>query len=124
MEWVVLGLAAALPVLLGAAFRLGRVLPRPSAQRSLLSPVTQQHLHLFQGGRLTMKYVDRNVTVPPNARIITSGLTQRVPKGLLVGVAVGARKNEQDDAQDIAVVPLANFDALESVTIILNPEQR
>jgi cell shape-determining protein MreC len=71
-----------------------------------------------------MKYVDRNVTVPPNARIITSGLTQRVPKGLLVGVAVGARKNEQDDAQDIEVVPLANFDALESVTIILNPEQR
>ena len=77
-----------------------------------------------KGGRLTMKYVDRNVTVPPNARIITSGLTQRVPKGLLVGVAVGARKNEQDDAQDIEVVPLANFDALESVTIILNPEQR
>src|SRR3954466_13810216 len=53
MEWVVLGFAALLPILLGAAFRLGRALPRPSAQRSLLSPVTQQHLHLFQGGRLS-----------------------------------------------------------------------
>src|SRR5436190_9204590 len=58
MEWVALGIAAAWPVLLGAAFRLGRALPRPSAQRSLLSPVTQQHLHLFQGGRLSEAAVE------------------------------------------------------------------
>src|SRR5436190_4539863 len=58
MEWVALGIAAAWPVLLGAAFRLGRALPRPTAQRSLLSPVTQQHLHLFQGGRLSESAVE------------------------------------------------------------------
>lgn len=77
-----------------------------------------------KGGRLTMKHVDRGVTVPPNARIITSGLTQRVPKGLLVGVASKVTKNEQSDSQEIEVIPLAEFDKLESVTIILNPEQR
>lgn len=76
-----------------------------------------------RGGRLTMKYVDRNVDVPPNAKIITSGLTQRVPKGLLVGVASTSKKNEQSDSQDIEVIPLANFDALESVTIILAPQR-
>src|SRR5437763_14436101 len=58
MEWVVLGIAAALPVLLGAAYRLGRALPRGSAHQSLLSPVTQQHLHLFQGGRLSEAAVE------------------------------------------------------------------
>lgn len=76
-----------------------------------------------RGGRLTMKYVDRNVDVPPNSKIITSGLTQRVPKGLLVGVTSTSTKNEQSDSQDIEVIPLANFDALESVTIILSPQR-
>ena len=77
-----------------------------------------------KGGRLTMEYVERNITVPPNARIITSGLTQRVPKGLLVGVAANVKKDEQQDYQEIEVLPLTDFDGLESVTIILNPEQR
>jgi rod shape-determining protein MreC len=77
-----------------------------------------------KGGRLTMEYVDRNITVPPNARIITSGLTQRVPQGLLVGVAANVKKDEQQDYQKIEVLPLTDFDGLESVTIILNPEQR
>lgn len=76
-----------------------------------------------QGGRLTMRYVDRDVAVPPNTRIITSGLTQRVPKGLLVGVATNVKKDQQSDSQEIEVAPLTNFDALENVTIILNPEQ-
>jgi rod shape-determining protein MreC len=77
-----------------------------------------------KGGRLTMEYVERNITVPPNARIITSGLTQRVPKGLLVGVAANVKKDQQQDYQEIEVLPLTDFDGLESVTIILNPEQR
>src|SRR5262245_41295514 len=58
MEWLVLATALGVPLLLAAAFRLGRALPRPPAQRSLLSPVTQQHLHLFQGGRLSEAAVE------------------------------------------------------------------
>lgn len=76
------------------------------------------------GGRLTMKYVDRTVDVKPNTRIITSGLTQRVPKGLLVGYTVSSKKDNQTDSQTIDVWPYANFDSLEAVTIVLNPEQR
>src|SRR5437867_2036085 len=53
MEWLTPILGGVVPLLLGGAFWLGRLLPRAAAQRSLLSPVTQQHLHLFQGGRLS-----------------------------------------------------------------------
>lgn len=76
-----------------------------------------------KGGRLTMKYVDRTVDVKPNAPIITSGLTQRVPQGILVGYAVSSKKDTQSDSQTIEVWPYANFDALESVTIILTPQR-
>src|SRR3954464_8087967 len=58
MEWLVIASAVAGFGLIAAAFRLGRALPRGSAQRSLLSPVTQQHLHLFQGGRLSEAAVE------------------------------------------------------------------
>src|SRR6476469_5324601 len=57
MEWLAQILGVVVP-LLGGAFWLGRSLPRAAAQRSLLSPVTQQHLHLFQGGRLSEAAVE------------------------------------------------------------------
>src|SRR5437867_12453157 len=57
MEWVIV-VAVVAAMLLFAAFRLGRTLPRRPAQQSLLSPVTQQHLHLFQGGRLSEAAVE------------------------------------------------------------------
>src|SRR5947209_13708664 len=58
MEWVIAATAVAGIALLVVAFRLGRALPRRAAQQSLLSPVTQQHLHLFQGGRLSEAAVE------------------------------------------------------------------
>jgi hypothetical protein len=58
MEWLTPILGGVVPLLLGGAFWLGRLLPRAAAQRSLLSPVTQQHLHLFQGGRLSEAAVE------------------------------------------------------------------
>lgn len=75
-----------------------------------------------QGGRLTVKHIDRDVGVPQGAVIITSGLTGRVPEGLLVGYAINAKKDEQNDAQQFDVVPYVDFDALEAVTIILTGE--
>jgi hypothetical protein len=58
MEWVVIATALVGAALIGLAFRLGRALPRGGAHQSLLSPVTQQHLHLFQGGRLSEAAVE------------------------------------------------------------------
>jgi hypothetical protein len=58
MEWLVIATAAAGAALLLIAFRLGRALPRRPGRQWLLSPVTQQHLHLFQGGRLSEAAVE------------------------------------------------------------------
>ncbi len=48
----VLILAIVLPMLLAAAFLLGRHLPRRRQAEDLFSPVTRQHIEIFQGGRL------------------------------------------------------------------------
>jgi hypothetical protein len=56
MEWLVI--VAFVGIMIAVAYRLGRAAPRRSAQQSLLSPVTQQHLHLFQGGRLSEAAVE------------------------------------------------------------------
>jgi HEAT repeats len=58
MEWLVLITALTGALMFLIAFRLGRALPRRAGQQSLLSPVTQQHLHLFQGGRLSEAAVE------------------------------------------------------------------
>ncbi len=72
-----------------------------------------------QGGRLTVRHINRDVTVQPNAKIITSGLTSRVPKGLIVGFVTASRKDEPTDTLQVDVVPYVNFDGLESVSVVL-----
>jgi hypothetical protein len=51
-------LAVLLPVLLGAAFLLGRHMNRRHILREELSPVTRQHIDLFQGGELNEAAVE------------------------------------------------------------------
>jgi hypothetical protein len=58
MEWLVVATALTGAALIAAAYRLGRTSPRRAGRQSLLSPVTQQHLHLFQGGRLSEAAVE------------------------------------------------------------------
>ncbi len=57
MEWVVLAAVALGPLLVAVALRLGRR-PHIQGRHALLSPVTQQHLHLFQGGRLSESAIE------------------------------------------------------------------
>jgi hypothetical protein len=52
MLWSIITIAVGL-ILVAAAFHLRRIAPNRPVRHSLLSPVTQQHLHLFQGGRLS-----------------------------------------------------------------------
>jgi hypothetical protein len=52
MGHAVLIMAVLLPMLLAAAFLLGRHLHRRQSARDELSPVTRQHIDLFQGGQL------------------------------------------------------------------------
>lgn len=74
-----------------------------------------------QGGRLTVRHLNRDVTVQPNAKIITSGLTSRVPKGLPVAFATSWRKDELSDTLVVEAASYVNFDGLESVSVVLTP---
>ena len=76
-----------------------------------------------QGGRLEVRYLDRDTTIAPNARFVTSTVTTGIPPGLLVGVATNAKKDVQTDSLTVEVTPLVDFDGLESVTIILTNQQ-
>jgi hypothetical protein len=58
MGSVLLVLAVLLPVLLGAAFLLGRHMNRRHQMRDELSPVSRQHIDLFQGGQLNEAAVE------------------------------------------------------------------
>lgn len=52
MFYLVLLMAVLFPMLLAAAFLLGRHLHRKQSQEEELSPVSRQHIDLFQGGQL------------------------------------------------------------------------
>src|ERR1051326_3215701 len=56
--YLVLLLAILMPLLLSAAFLLGRHLQRRQQHRGELSPVTRQHIDLFQGGQLSEAAVE------------------------------------------------------------------
>ncbi|MFO0807956.1 MAG: HEAT repeat domain-containing protein [Gemmataceae bacterium] len=58
MEWIVLAVAVLGPLAIAIAYRRGHRSPEPTERPSAFSPVTQQHLHLFQGGRLSEAAVE------------------------------------------------------------------
>src|SRR5438445_5970672 len=51
-------LAVLLPLMLGAAFLLGRHMNRRQTLQEELSPVSRQHIDLFQGGQLNEAAVE------------------------------------------------------------------
>src|SRR5438270_11841784 len=58
LQHAVLVLAVLLPVLVAAAFLLGRHLQRRQYLQDDVSPVTRQHIDLFQGGQLSEAAVE------------------------------------------------------------------
>lgn len=76
-----------------------------------------------QGGRLIVKHIDRDAPVAVGASIVTSNLTNHVPKGLVVGFVTKVTKDTQTDSLQLEVVPYVNFDGLESVSVILTGER-
>src|SRR6266516_4965473 len=58
MKEAILIMVVLLPILMAAAFLLGRHLHRRQAMQFDLSPVTRQHIDLFQGGQLNEAAVE------------------------------------------------------------------
>ncbi len=78
------------------------------------------------GGRAEIRYVNIDATPKPGDAILTSsdGSTQSrgVPGGLLIGTVGGTlRSDALSDELTVPIVPNADFDNLEVVTVILGP---
>jgi len=78
------------------------------------------------GGRAEIRYVNIDAKPQPGDAILTSsdGSTQSrgVPGGLLIGTVGGTLQSDAlSDALTVPIVPNADFDNLEVVTVILGP---
>jgi len=77
------------------------------------------------GGRMELRYVDRNVEPAQDEWVVTTcnpeGRTANVPCGLIIGKVAGEPvRDNQADSQVIKMIPAADFDNLTLVAVILS----
>ena len=73
---------------------------------------------LYLVNPLRMRHMKRRPALPPNAKIITSGLGGVFPRGLTVGYLVeGCEEDETQLEREGAVMPAVDFQSLEDVFI-------
>jgi rod shape-determining protein MreC len=76
-----------------------------------------------QGGRIELRYVDRNVEIEPEEKVVTTCSpevrTANMPCGLIIGKVSGQQQSDsQGDVQTLQVIPAADFDDLTLVAVI------
>ncbi|HEX5498885.1 MAG TPA: rod shape-determining protein MreC [Thermomicrobiales bacterium] len=76
------------------------------------------------GGRLELRYLDRDAKPQPGELVLTTDSaalrTARVPGGLIVGrIGDTIDQDRQADAQSAPVIPLVQFENLQVVTVVL-----
>jgi rod shape-determining protein MreC len=76
-----------------------------------------------QGGRIEMRYIDRNAEIKPEQVIVTTCSpdirTANMPCGLIIGKVGGEPQvDTQGDTQSIQVIPAADFENLSFVAVI------
>jgi len=70
------------------------------------------------GGRLRLKYLPPSSDIRTGDVIVTSGLTDPFPKGLMVGAVNRVERPEGDLYPDVEVIPSVDLSALEEVLVI------
>jgi rod shape-determining protein MreC len=70
------------------------------------------------GGRAEMRHVPIDTEVDPDENIVTSGQTVMIPEGLIIGKILEMRRDELGSEIALSVLPLVDFDTLETVTVI------
>jgi rod shape-determining protein MreC len=70
------------------------------------------------GGRLRLKYLPPSSDIRAGDVIVTSGLTDPFPKGLMVGAVNRVERSEGDLYPDVEVIPLVDLSTLEEVLVI------
>jgi rod shape-determining protein MreC len=70
------------------------------------------------GGRLRLKYLPPSSDIRAGDVIVTSGLTDPFPKGLMVGTVNRVERPEGDLYPDVGVIPSVDLSTLEEVLVI------
>jgi cell shape-determining protein MreC len=69
---------------------------------------------------MQLRYLDPSTAVKEGDVVVTSGQTARVPKGLVIGKVTAIHRNVQAAELTVDVMPLVNFNTMQSVMVILN----
>ena len=75
------------------------------------------------GGRCLFQYVLRKHDIRVGDVVVSSGLDSVYPKGIQIGKVTGVVRRNAGIFQEVAVIPNVDFEKLEEVLIILNPNR-
>lgn len=74
------------------------------------------------GGLIEMRHIDPGVEIEEGELVVTSGRTERIPPGLIVGQVSDVELDVQADTQTVTLTPMVDFRSLQAVTVILSEE--
>ena len=70
------------------------------------------------GERAVMRHVPVDAETGTDALVVTSGTTQRVPAGLVIGKVMEVHRDEVQNETQLEILPLVDFAEVSSVTVI------
>lgn len=71
------------------------------------------------GGRAEMRHIPLETEIQPDELVVTSGTTAGIPEGLVIGRISDLERDELGNQIVVDVLPLVDFDDLQTVTVIL-----
>jgi len=74
--------------------------------------------------RCVLKYIPKTEEVKTGDLVVSSGMTEVFPKGLLLGTVIRADKKDSGLFQRIEVVPAVDFTRLEEVLVLMVTEKK
>ncbi|MEZ4523959.1 MAG: rod shape-determining protein MreC [Thermomicrobiales bacterium] len=75
------------------------------------------------GGRAEMRHIPIDTEVNPDEVIVTSGRSLMIPEGLIIGKILEIHRDELGSEITLSVLPLVDFDSLETVTVITGEQE-
>ncbi len=81
-------------------------------------PAQPQMTLLYVVEPLRLRYLERDFEPPPRTRVVTSGLGQTFPRGLMVGYLLDSRMERNALSREADVMPAADLAAVEEVFIL------
>ncbi len=74
--------------------------------------------------RCMLKYIAKTEEVKAGDQVVTSGMTEVFPKGLMLGTVIRADRKDPGLFQKIEVAPVVDFTRLEEALVLILPERK